>query len=50
MIVLPIPGAHVETLHDPKRYTSAQIDLACAVAHLLKRGKFVLCEPPRRIP
>lgn len=42
------PGVHVETIHNPKRYTTAQIDQAVAVAHLLQRGKLVLCEAPRR--
>jgi hypothetical protein len=45
---MPIPGAHIETLHNPTRYTRAQIDRACVVAQLLSRGKFVLCEPPKR--
>jgi hypothetical protein len=45
---MQIPGAHIVTLHNPTRYTSAQIDRAVAVAHHLRRGQFVLCEPPRR--
>ncbi len=43
-----IPGAHIETLQNPVRYTDAQLDKASAIAHVLNRGKFVLCEPPRR--
>ncbi len=43
-----IPGVHIETLHNPQRYTTAQLDLACAVAHAMLRGKLVLCEPPLR--
>lgn len=43
-----IPGAWIETLADPKRYTIAQIEQAAQVAHMLYRGRFVLCEPPRR--
>jgi hypothetical protein len=43
-----IPGAHIVTLHNPGRYTSAQIDKAAAIAHTLQRGQFILCEPPRR--
>ena len=45
---MQIPGAHIVTLHNPVRYTSTQIDKACAIAHHLRRGQFVLCEPPRR--
>ncbi len=45
---MPIPGAHIETLHNPVRYTSDQLDRACAVAQLMSRGKFVLCEVPKR--
>ena len=43
-----IPGAHIVTLYNPVGYTPAQIDRACAIAHLLQRGQFVLCEVPRR--
>jgi hypothetical protein len=43
-----IPGAHIVTLQNPVRYTSAQIDKAAVIAHHLQRGQFVLCEPPRR--
>jgi hypothetical protein len=43
-----IPGVHIETIHNPSRYTHAQIDTACAVARLLSRGKLVLAEPPKR--
>jgi hypothetical protein len=39
---------HLETLQSPVRYTAAQLDRACAIAFVLKRGRFVLCEPPRR--
>ena len=45
---MQIPGAHIVTLHHPVRYTTAQIDRATRVAHLLGRGQFVLCEAPRR--
>jgi hypothetical protein len=45
---MQIPGAHIVTLHNPVSYTPAQIDQAAAIAHTLKRGQFVLCEPPRR--
>ena len=41
-------GVQVETLHDPDRYSPAQIELACAVAQRLNRGKLVLLEPPKR--
>jgi hypothetical protein len=43
---MPFPGVYIETLHNPARYTYAQVDTACAVAQLLRRGKFVLVEPP----
>jgi len=45
---MQIRGAHIETLHNPVRYTPQQIEKATVLAHLLGRGKFVLCEPPRR--
>jgi hypothetical protein len=41
------PGVHVETLQNPARYATAQIEIACALAKLLGRGKLVLAEPPR---
>jgi len=40
--------AQVETLHDPARYTSEQLERASRIATLLNRGKLVLVEPPRR--
>ena len=42
------PDVHIETLHDPGRYTPGQIDKALAVAATLNRGKLVLVEPPLR--
>ena len=45
---MQMPGVHIETVHNPARYTHAQIDRACAIAHLISRGKLVLCEAPRR--
>jgi hypothetical protein len=45
---MPFPGAHIETLSNPAHYTYAQIETACAIAQLLRRGKLVLAEPPRR--
>jgi hypothetical protein len=42
------PGVHVCTLHNPRTYTTAQLDQATAIAHLLNRGQFILAEPPRR--
>ena len=47
-IAMQIPGVHIETLHNPVRYTYSQIEKACAIAQLLNRGKLVLVEPPRR--
>ena len=43
-----IPGVQIETIHDPSRYTYAQISRACAIARMLGRGKLVLVEAPRR--
>ena len=45
---MQIPGVHIETLHNPVRYTYAQIEKACAIAQMLNRGKLVLVEPPGR--
>jgi hypothetical protein len=45
---MPLPGVHIETLHNPARYTYAQIETACAIAQLLRRGKLLLVEPPRQ--
>ena len=46
---MQIPGVHIETLHNPTRYSFAQIERACAMAALLNRGKLVLVEPPRQL-
>ena len=35
---MQIPGVHIETLHNPVRYTYAQIEKACAIAQMLNRG------------
>jgi hypothetical protein len=43
-----IPGVHIETLRNPQTYTPKQLDLACKVAGLLNRGRFLLVEAPRR--
>jgi hypothetical protein len=45
---MPMPGVHIETIYEPTRYTHVQIEKACRIAALLKRGKLVLVEPPRR--
>jgi hypothetical protein len=45
---MEIRGVHIETLHNPVRYTYAQIERACALAQLLGRGKLILVEPPQR--
>jgi hypothetical protein len=37
---------HIETIHDPNRYTYAQIEGARTIAQLLARGKLVLVEAP----
>jgi hypothetical protein len=36
----------IETIHEPSRYTHAQIEGARAIAQLLGRGKLVLVEAP----
>ena len=46
---MQIPGVHIETLHNPTRYSYAQIEKACTLAALLNRGKLVLVEPPRKL-
>jgi hypothetical protein len=43
-----LPGVHIQTLHNPKLYTDAQIDRACEIAQQINRGKLLLCEPPQR--
>jgi hypothetical protein len=46
---MQIPGVvYIETIHNPWRYTHAQIEEACGIARLLARGKLVLVEPPKR--
>lgn len=45
---MPIPGCFIETLLPPQEYADWQIEQACAVAHMLKRGKFVLTVQPAR--
>lgn len=41
------PGNTVETLADPGTYTPAQLRLACRIAGLFNRGRFILTESPR---
>lgn len=36
-----IDGVQIETIHDPSRYTYAQISRAYAIARMLGRGKLV---------
>ena len=43
---MQIPAVHIETLHDPRSYSSEQIERACRIASLLSRGKLVLVERP----
>jgi hypothetical protein len=45
---MQIPGVHIETLHNPVKYTYTQIERACRIAQFLNRGKLFLIEPPRR--
>ena len=44
--MMQFPDVHIETLHDPLRYTYAQIAKACGIAHTLNRGTLVLVEAP----
>jgi hypothetical protein len=41
------PHVHLETLHDPARYSFAQVHRARRIAYALGRGRLVLCEPPQ---
>lgn len=45
---MQIPGVHIETLHNPVRYTYSQIERAISIAEMLHCGKLVLLEPPQR--
>ncbi len=45
---MQMSGTHIDTIHNPRRYTYAQIDRACAIAQTLARGKLVVVEPPKR--
>jgi hypothetical protein len=38
----------IETLDNPVRYTTEQLERARRVAELLARGRLVLCETPER--
>jgi hypothetical protein len=40
------PHIHLETLHDPTRYSFAQVQRAKRIAYVLGRGRLVLCEAP----
>ena len=43
---MPLPGVHIETLHNPAHYTRFQLTTACWLASILNRGKLVLVEAP----
>ncbi len=47
---MPMPGVHVETLHNATHYSPAQIEAAFSFAAVLNRGRLVLCERPAREP
>ena len=47
---MQIPGVHIESIHNPRRYTYAQIDRACAIAQRLGRGKLDDVDPSRLPP
>jgi hypothetical protein len=38
----------IETLDNPLRYTTEQLDRAKRIAEVLARGRLVLCEMPGR--
>jgi hypothetical protein len=40
--------AQIETLCDPRTYSPQQLERACRLATLLRRGRFVLIERPAR--
>ena len=42
---MQVPGVHIESIRNPRRYTYAQIDRACAIAQRLGRGKLARVEP-----
>jgi hypothetical protein len=42
----PAKAAHVETLCRVSDYSEAQLAIACAIQHALKRGTLILVEPP----
>jgi hypothetical protein len=46
--MMPIPGVHIERIHNPCRHTYAQVERARVIAKMLGRGKLVLFEPPGR--
>jgi hypothetical protein len=46
--VAQIPGAWVETLKNPSKYTPHQLDKAIRLASILNRGRFILTETPQR--
>ena len=37
---MQIPGVHIETLHNPTRYSYAQIEKACTLAAILNAGSW----------
>jgi hypothetical protein len=45
-VLVQTNGVHIEILHSPALYTSAQLEHAWRIAELLNRGKLTLTEPP----
>ena len=41
------PRIRIETIHDAAHYSFAQLERAKQLAHALRRGLLVLCEPPQ---
>jgi hypothetical protein len=44
------PGLPIETVYNPQLYSHRQVVRAGLVAQTLDRGRFVLVEPPERLP
>jgi hypothetical protein len=39
---MQMPGLHIKSIHNPRPYTYAQIDGACAIGQRFGRGKLVM--------
>ena len=43
-------GVHIETIHPPAEYSERQIEFACLVWSMIRRGKLIVAEPPDEVP